>query len=418
MALSRSGILVIAGATLTAASVASIGYRVWVDFYAPAAPPASAQAAARPPSAQPAARPPSAQPRGDAPPTTVLKSPAAASVAALKTPRAVVSAAAPPAFDIVRVEPSGDSVVAGRASAGARVALLDNGSEVDRTTADGGGQFAMTPPTLLAGNHELSLKATRDGRDVASPQSVTVLVPKEKGGRLIVALVAPGQPTRLLDSEGPKGSDAGAGGGVAQSLATASAGAAGVPDDNGKIAHKASGKPQVFVQTVEAGQGGGFFATGSAAPGSSLRLYLNNSPVAQVTADARGRWSLRVKKGLRPGSYSFRADEVDPKSGRVAARAEAPFDFTGFADADGAKGGASSLPVSRSEPGAEEGDEANATVADLPTVRVFHGDNLWRISRKIFGQGIRYTLIYEANASQIRDRDLIYPGQIFVVPKT
>jgi nucleoid-associated protein YgaU len=34
----------------------------------------------------------------------------------------------------------------------------------------------------------------------------------------------------------------------------------------------------------------------------------------------------------------------------------------------------------------------------------------------MLGRGVRYTQIYEANASQIRDPDLIYPKQIFVIP--
>ncbi|MBO37841.1 MAG: peptidoglycan-binding protein, partial [Rhodospirillaceae bacterium] len=34
-----------------------------------------------------------------------------------------------------------------------------------------------------------------------------------------------------------------------------------------------------------------------------------------------------------------------------------------------------------------------------------------------YGQGMRYTIIYKANRDQIRDPDLIYPGQIFFIPK-
>lgn len=59
---------------------------------------------------------------------------------------------------------------------------------------------------------------------------------------------------------------------------------------------------------------------------------------------------------------------------------------------------------------------ANAVVASIETRTVVRGDSLWRISRKVFGHGIRYTLIYEANADQIRDPSLIYPGQVFVLP--
>ncbi len=45
------------------------------------------------------------------------------------------------------------------------------------------------------------------------------------------------------------------------------------------------------------------------------------------------------------------------------------------------------------------------------------GNSLWRIARRAYGRGAQYTIIYEANAEQIRDPDLIYPGQIFEVPE-
>ena len=44
------------------------------------------------------------------------------------------------------------------------------------------------------------------------------------------------------------------------------------------------------------------------------------------------------------------------------------------------------------------------------------GDTLWQISRRLYGQGVRYTTIYLANQDQITDPDLIEPGQIFGVP--
>ena len=44
------------------------------------------------------------------------------------------------------------------------------------------------------------------------------------------------------------------------------------------------------------------------------------------------------------------------------------------------------------------------------------GNSLWRIARRTYGDGLRFTTIYEANRSQIRDPDLIYPGQIFTLP--
>lgn len=44
------------------------------------------------------------------------------------------------------------------------------------------------------------------------------------------------------------------------------------------------------------------------------------------------------------------------------------------------------------------------------------GDNLWTIARRVYGEGVKYTTIYEANTGQIRDPDRIYPGQVFDLP--
>jgi nucleoid-associated protein YgaU len=49
-------------------------------------------------------------------------------------------------------------------------------------------------------------------------------------------------------------------------------------------------------------------------------------------------------------------------------------------------------------------------------VIIRRGDNLWRLSRRVFGRGIRYTSIYDANRDQIRNPALIFPGQVFDLP--
>jgi nucleoid-associated protein YgaU len=50
-------------------------------------------------------------------------------------------------------------------------------------------------------------------------------------------------------------------------------------------------------------------------------------------------------------------------------------------------------------------------------VVVSRGDSLWRISRTTYGTGERYPLLLKANRDKIRNPDLIYPGQTFVLPK-
>ncbi|TXM96255.1 LysM peptidoglycan-binding domain-containing protein, partial [Methylobacterium sp. WL122] len=64
----------------------------------------------------------------------------------------------------------------------------------------------------------------------------------------------------------------------------------------------------------------------------------------------------------------------------------------------------------------EPGGGADVFVPEVRTATIARGDSLWEISRRTYGAGDRYSVIYDANQDQIRDPDLIYPGQIFVLP--
>lgn len=65
---------------------------------------------------------------------------------------------------------------------------------------------------------------------------------------------------------------------------------------------------------------------------------------------------------------------------------------------------------------------AQATVdrpADPPkktTYTVVKGDCLWNIAKKYLGTGSKYTEIYNLNKDKIKNPNLIYPGQVFVLP--
>ena len=50
------------------------------------------------------------------------------------------------------------------------------------------------------------------------------------------------------------------------------------------------------------------------------------------------------------------------------------------------------------------------------TYTVKRGDCLWNIAKRFYGNGAKYTKIYDANTNKIANPNLIYPGQIFVIP--
>ena len=198
-----------------------------------------------------------------------------------------------PTFDVARVEPSGDAVIAGRAAPGATVELLRNGEPHDRAVADQSGQFVMVVPRLPSGTYDLTLRARQpDGKQITSKQSVAVVLEPQATERPVVALMTPDKPTVVLSQPG-----------------SAKPGAASA----------------VVVEAVEVDAGGKFHVSGQARPNTAVRLYLNDALVASVTSGADGRFAVTINEGVRPGSYRVRLDEVEANSGKVSARAEVPF---------------------------------------------------------------------------------------------
>jgi nucleoid-associated protein YgaU len=160
-----------------------------------------------------------------------------------------------------------------------------------------------------------------------------------------------------------------------------------------------------------------------------VRLYLNDTFVASVTAGADGHFAVTINEGVAPGNYHVRLDEVEPNSGAVRARAEVPFnapntmgtasmpaqaktskrpDIATARQPQLAAAGATVLP--------DGGSPSIVVVAKVATTTVSRGDSLWRLSRNTYGVGTRYSFIYKANREQIRNPNLIHPGQIFVLP--
>ena len=301
-----------------------------------------------------------------------------------------------PAFDIARIEPTGEAVIAGRATPGATVELLRNGELHDRAVADQSGQFVMVPPRLPSGTYDLTLRSKQpDGKQATSKQSVAVALEPKQTDRPVVALMTPDKPTVVLSQPAAPKPAAGA----------------------------------VVVEAVEIEPGGKFHVSGRAGSGAAVRLYLNDSFIAPVTAGADGRFAITINEGVAPGSNRVRLDEVESNSGAVRARAEVPFNVpdtvvTGSVPAqataskrpDIAAAQQPQLAAAAATVLPDGGSPSAVVVPKIATTTVSRGDSLWRISRLTYGAGTRYAVIYKANREQIRDPNLIYPGQIFVLP--
>ncbi len=308
------------------------------------------------------------------------KEPSAAPAAAPAAP----SAPDKPAFDVVSVEPTGEAVIAGRAAPNAKVELKDAGRTVAEATANAEGQFVMIPPRLPPGEHSLAL-STGVGASSQTSKAVTVAVAApQPAPKAAAASSAPPPPSSTALAVPPSGP------------ALPAFGPAG----------------RVAVQSIEVSPGGRLVAKGEAAPNAVVRLYLSGAYVGDAKTDAGGRWSLTIEHGMTPGAYQMRADEINPSDAKVAARAEAPFDYPlAAATQPGATAGSPPSPV------AKAASPSDVVVDSIQIQHVDPGNTLWGISQKFYGDGSRYQIIFAANSGQIRNPNLIYPGQVFVVPK-
>lgn len=450
-----------------------------VDRALPREPSALVSEAPADPSRAPvaAAAPPTAPAPAEPQPAVVDDaSPAETTIAAVDpTPARPASPAArapqDAAFDLVRVEPSGDAVIAGQAPPGATVELLRNGETHDVVVADATGAFAFVPRPLPPGTHEIALQVREgDAAPRRSPQSVTVVVAERLDEAPVVALVAPDAPTRILSRPEPApeavapaqpledaSEQAAAADAVAAEVEEPPRADAAAPtqvvraDAAGPVADRLG----IRVATVEAETGGGLFVSGEGEPNASVRLYLNETFVGRASADHQGLVSFAIGKGVRPGIYRVRLDEVDTRDGSVLSRAEVAFEMpTLLAEAEETPAAPPAAEIASpsaadAEPSAEPSTEtvvaaaadapppqtaaaqppaaealtdeaperdATLTIPEINTALVSRGDSLWRISRRVYGEGVRYTVIFDANQEQIRNPNLIYPGQVFVLP--
>jgi nucleoid-associated protein YgaU len=105
-----------------------------------------------------------------------------------------------PAFDILRVEKDGSTVIAGRADPGAKVEIVDGDKVIASADADPSGDFAAVLDNPLAsGDHSITLKATsKDGRSTTSEEVATVSVPRDASGELLAMVTKPGEASKII----------------------------------------------------------------------------------------------------------------------------------------------------------------------------------------------------------------------------
>jgi nucleoid-associated protein YgaU len=295
-----------------------------------------------------------------------------------------------PRFHIARVGARGTLVTAGSAAPGAEVHLLESGREIGRARADARGEWVILPSDPLPpGPRELSLLARSPGGPAIPSRDTLLLLAPEPH----LALAATAQATAPISGPGagqPASpsvrSDAATG---AMALLLPPTMAAGMAPRllQAPAESVPSGRQRLGLDVVGYDEAGGMCFAGSAPPGAIVRVYVGREHAGDAVADPAGRWALSPAAQPAYGRHTLRVDQL-AAAGTVAARIELPF----------------------------QRDRVPAESLADDRLIVQPGANLWRIARRVYGRGTRYTVIYQANRDQIRDPNLIYPGQVFSLP--
>ena len=286
---------------------------------------------------------------------TSSESAAASSTATQETAKADATPADPsaewvtPAFDLLRVEPDGSTVVAGRGQPNTKLEIRNGETVVATADIGPSGDFAAVfDQPLAAGDYQLTLTTKDDkGASKTSEEVATISVPKDGTGELLAMVSKPGEASRLITvpEVAEKAADT-AKTAVEQAAGTVAAAGEAVAEAGEKVALAASGdaaatkaagdvaatdaaastaKAEARVSAVEL-EGKRMFIAGTAKPGALVRIYADDKLVGEAKADNQGHYVVDGTIDLSVGRHTVRADVMSADGGKVDFRASVPFD--------------------------------------------------------------------------------------------
>ncbi|PYE84041.1 LysM peptidoglycan-binding domain-containing protein [Pseudoroseicyclus aestuarii] len=308
-------------------------------------------------------------PAATQPPVAAAAVPRLAGEEPTDAPGARAEGALPPDTDRPSAEPSDAAAGTAAAPAGGRQATPDSAAtassdQAPDLLAEAGPALAQSVQTLGAAPQGGAVPAEAAAQGSPAPEAATparpaVLAAGPEGLQVMAPALAPGAPPEVLEA--------------------------------------------VAIDAITYDPGGAVRLQGRAPGGGAVRLYLDDAPVLEVPVDADGRWSGRLggagEAAIAPGDYRLRADQIDA-AGTVTSRSETPF-----------------RRETRQALAAALAEDMAQDAGGIATRVVQPGATLWGFAVERYGDGFLYAQIFEANRDRIRDPDLIYPGQVFRLPR-
>ncbi len=356
-------------------------------------------------------------------------------------------------FDLIRVEPGGSAIFAGRATPNSKISIMMDGEEMANTNTDASGGFFMFADLGPSGTpRALSMVETLEDGSTRNTGASVILGPVPEEPVAVAALPSPADTepmptpeedtldtadaapaptgdtetdtaaldtepaevpqteTATVDTTGQATTDPAPV--VAEteapepqeSVAQPAAPTVLLADEEGvRVVQSSGDQPEamsnVSIDAITYDAAGDVALSGRAVGSERVQVYLNNQPLVATGIAEGGQWQVDLPD-VDTGTYTLRVDEIDAE-GTVISRAETPFRREAVA----------SIQALEANQRA-----ASAEIAPVSLITVQPGNTLWGIASDKYGDGMLFVRVFEANNDRIRDPDLIYPGQIFTVP--
>ena len=129
----------------------------------------------------------------------------------------------------------------------------------------------------------------------------------------------------------------------------------------------------------------GLMLTGRTKPNAKVKLFFSDNFIKDSTSDNRGVWKMELKNFDFTDNNLIVTTEIEGQKIKLKTKIfEKKIDPNFIFEKE---------------------------------VIVKNGNSLWRIARKTLGGGVYYSEIYKNNMKEIENPDLIFPGQVFNIPK-
>jgi len=283
-----------------------------------------------------------------------------------------------PRFDVAEVDELGNGVLSGRAFRNVRVWLKKlDGSVVGETVSLEDGSFTiLTNAPLPEGESVLALVAEEIPGGEIKVASETLIISRFPGGPALIVAQKDTADTvsRILQEPVTR-----------KPLDTAQKSGDNASVSNSNASKESAEGKLLKIKIIDYDEKGRLAISGKAKPGSKISIEVNGRTIGSTNTDDQGQWSLTTIEGMADGAN------------KIVAKASLGDEYS-----------TTSMPFAPEE-----------LVQKFPKGRlvvVQPGNSLWRIARRTYGSGFRYTVIFAANRDQVTNPDLIYPGQVLHTP--